>query len=49
MIETALQLWAGGFYLANKVLFSLAERNFKERERTWRISSWSAYLIGVPA
>lgn len=49
MIETALQLWAGGFYLANKVLFSLAERNVKGRERTWRISSWSAYLIGVPA
>ncbi|MBU0531287.1 MAG: hypothetical protein ABIG32_03545 [Candidatus Uhrbacteria bacterium] len=49
MIETALQIWAGGFYLANKIFFSAAERNIKGRERTWRITSWSVYLIGLPA
>ena len=45
-----LQIWGGLFYLFNKIFFSFAERSkSEEKRRTWRIASWSVYLIGLPA
>lgn len=44
-----LQIWAGAFYLLNKIFFSRAERNQGEWKRKWKIASWAVYLIGLPA
>ena len=50
MISILLQIWGGGFYLLNKIFFSLAERSADEdRKRSWKVRSWSVYLIGLPA
>ncbi len=44
-----LQIWAGLFYLLNKIFFSRAERSDEKKKRFWRMSSWTVYLIGLPA
>ena len=49
MFHIALQVWGGGFYLLNKIFFSLAERSEEDVKRAWWIRSWIVYLIGVPA
>lgn len=50
MLETALQIWGGLFYLLNKISFSQAERsNAISCRRQWRIRSWIVYLAGLPA
>jgi hypothetical protein len=50
LFKTILQIWAGLFYLFNKIFFSLAERSKSEkRERRNRIISWAVYLTGLPA
>ncbi len=49
MLHSLLQLWGGTFYLLNKIFFSRAERSRNKKERTWRIRSWTVYLIGMPA
>ena len=50
MFKTILQIWAGLFYLFNKIFFSLAERSRDEKkERRNRIISWAVYLTGLPA
>ncbi len=42
-----LQIWGGGFYLANKVLLSISEgRAELNRLKIW---GWACYLIGLPA
>lgn len=43
-----LQLWGGGFYLANKILFSLAEGRSDERKRAMQMAGWIIYILGVP-
>lgn len=47
-----LQLWAGMFYLLNKVFFSFYERANKNGNaaaaKRWRIVSWAIYLLGLP-
>jgi hypothetical protein len=47
-----LQFLGGGFFLLNKVLYSITERieaGKNERlARSWRIAAWVAYLIGLP-
>jgi len=48
-MDLFLQIWAGGFYLANKVLFALSESKTAEIERKFKLVAWSCYLIGVPA
>lgn len=48
-MDLLLQLWAGGFYLANKVCFALAEGRTAARKRQLRIGGWIVYLLGVPA
>jgi len=50
LFKTILQIWAGVFYLFNKIFFSFTERSKKKGdERKKRIISWSVYLIGLPA
>jgi len=44
-----LQIWAGMFYLLNKIFFSRAERSQDAKKRRWKIWSWVVYLIGLPA
>jgi len=50
VINLLLQIWAGIFYLFNKIFFSQAERSKNNNlKRNWRIWSWVVYLIGLPA
>ncbi len=48
-MDIFLQAWGGGFYLLNKVLFSLAEGRAEDSKRQLRILGWSVYMLGVPA
>jgi len=48
MSRELLQVWAGVFYLLNKVFFSLAEVSGEKWERRWRLCSWVVYAIGLP-
>lgn len=48
-IQLFLQIWGGSFYLANKILFALAEDKSEKRKRSLRIFGWSIYVLGVPA
>jgi len=48
-MDSLLQIWGGGFYLLNKILFAVAEGQTEEPKRRLRISGWSVYLLGVPA
>jgi hypothetical protein len=42
-----LQVWGGGFYLANKILLSVAEGRVEaDRLKIW---GWAFYLLGLPA
>ena len=41
------QLWAGLFYLLNKIFFCIAELK-TEKRKYWRIRSWVVYLVGLP-
>lgn len=48
-MDVFLQLWGGLFYLANKMLFSLAEaQRSAQRQRRLKIVGWSIYILGVP-
>ena len=48
-MDLLLQIWAGGCYLSNKVLFSIAEGRQAELRKRLRILGWLVYIIGVPA
>ncbi len=39
-----LQIWGGGFYLANKIFLALGEDN--QQRKVW---GWACYLLGLPA
>lgn len=43
-VTTFLQIWGGGCYLTNKILFALSDG----RKRGVRIAGWIVYLLGVP-
>lgn len=43
-----LQLWGGGFYLANKILFALAEGQPEHSKRALQMAGWMIYILGVP-
>jgi len=47
-VTLILQLWGGTFYLANKILFSLAEGRHEGRKRLLRMAGWAFYILGVP-
>ncbi|PLX83156.1 MAG: hypothetical protein C0616_00365 [Desulfuromonas sp.] len=48
-MDLLLQAWGGGFYLLNKIFFSLAEGKGAGAKRTLRLWGWSIYILGVPA
>jgi hypothetical protein len=48
-MDTLLQVWGGGFYLINKILFALAEGRNQKTKRVLKIAGWVVYLLGVPA
>jgi hypothetical protein len=48
-MELILQIWGGGFYLLNKILFALAEGKKSTTKRLLKITGWGVYLLGVPA
>lgn len=47
-MEWILQIWGGGFYLLNKILFSVAEGQPAQRKRSITIKAWIIYILGVP-
>ena len=44
-----MQIWGGGCYLTNKILFSVSESQDEHIRRKLKILGWVIYLIGVPA
>lgn len=44
-----LQIWGGGCYLLNKILFALAEGRQAAGTRQLRLYGWIIYILGVPA
>ncbi len=48
LLTFILQLWGGGFYLTNKILFALAEGRPESSKRALRMAGWAIYILGVP-
>ncbi len=48
-MDLLLQIWAGSFYLLNKVFFSTAERTKPVLKRKLKAMGWIVYILGVPA
>ncbi|NHO67929.1 hypothetical protein G8770_20470 [Aestuariicella hydrocarbonica] len=48
-MDLMLQIWGGSFYLINKILFSLSESQPEPTKKTFRLSAWTIYILGVPA
>lgn len=48
-IDLLLQIWGGGFYLANKIALALAEGRDRSLQRRLQIFGWAIYILGVPA
>jgi len=44
-----LQIWGGGCYLLNKMLFAFAEGRRERIRRLLRVYGWVVFLAGVPA
>lgn len=45
-MDLILQIWAGLFYLLNKIFLAFGE---SKQKKYWRIIGWSCYLVGLPA
>lgn len=48
-MDIALQIWGGGAYLINKILFALGEGKSVEPRRKFQLYGWAIYIFGVPA
>ena len=48
-MDLALQIWGGGCYLANKILFAVSEGKNQELKRRLKLWGWIVYILGVPA
>lgn len=48
-MDIFLQIWGGGAYLMNKILFALGEGKNQELKRTFKLCGWGIYILGVPA
>ncbi len=48
-MDLLLQIWGGGCYLSNKILFSVAENQAESIKRKLKIFGWLIYIVGVPA
>jgi nicotinamide riboside transporter PnuC len=47
-MDIAIQVWAAGFYLLNKVFFALAEGKSPSTKRKLKLWGWAVYILGVP-
>ncbi len=45
-MDVILQIWAGLFYLLNKIFLAVGEGS---QNKYWRVVGWSCYLVGLPA
>ena len=48
-MDIMLQVWGGGFYLLNKILFAFAEGKEENTKRQLKLVGWTLYIVGVPA
>ena len=48
-MNSVLQIWGGGLYLLNKILFAFAEGKGENDKRRFRIAGWVVYILGAPA
>lgn len=48
-MDLILQIWGGGFYLVNKILFALSQSKQEQLKKKLLISGWIIYILGVPA
>jgi hypothetical protein len=48
-MDLILQIWGGGFYLINKILFALSESKQDLLKKQLKIIGWIIYILGVPA
>lgn len=48
-VSIFLQIWGGGCYLLNKMLFAFAEGRRFTAQRLLRLCGWLVYVAGVPA
>ena len=48
-MDLLLQIWGGGCYLCNKILFSVSESQDAVIKRKLKIVGWLVYILGVPA
>ncbi|MEI6897056.1 MAG: hypothetical protein V5786_06165 [Psychromonas sp.] len=48
-MDLILQVWGGGFYLVNKILFARAEGKQAALKKSIKIKAWIVYILGVPA
>ncbi len=48
-MELLLQIWGAGFYLLNKILFTVAETQAAHRKKMIKMGAWIIYILGVPA
>ncbi len=48
-MELFLQIWGAGFYLSNKILFTVAETQTTHRKKWLKMAAWIIYTLGVPA
>lgn len=48
-MDIILQIWGGGFYLANKILLAVGENRPASLKRRLKLAGWLIYLLGVPA
>lgn len=48
-MDLFLQIWGGGCYLSNKILFSVSEAYEETLRRKLKILGWIIYIVGVPA
>lgn len=48
-MDLLLQIWGGGCYLINKILFAVAQPRAEQIKRLLMIWAWAIYIVGVPA
>ena len=47
-MDLYLQIWGGGFYLLNKILFSVAETREAQVKRSLKMAGWIIFILGMP-
>lgn len=48
-MDLTLQVWGGGCYLLNKILFAVSEGKKQKIKRVLKLYGWGIYILGVPA